>query len=138
MAGAGALSAAQDRRPSRRLFSREQEHDVVERINAAQPDILWVGMGAPSELAFAMRNRERLRNVGIIKTSGGLFDFLSGKNRRAPKWMQAAGLEWAFRTWLQPRRLTGRYMMTNPHAVCLLLTQTRASPVYRTAHGNVG
>jgi exopolysaccharide biosynthesis WecB/TagA/CpsF family protein len=72
-----------------------------------------------------MRNRARLRGVGIIKTSGGLFDFLSGRNRRAPDWMQAAGLEWAFRTYLEPRRLFARYFMTNPHALFLLATQTR-------------
>jgi exopolysaccharide biosynthesis WecB/TagA/CpsF family protein len=118
-------------------FSREQEHEIVEQINAARPDILWVGLGAPLEVEFAMRNRERLRNVGVIKTSGGLFDFVSGKNRRAPKWMQASGLEWAFRTLLEPRRLVGRYLTTNPHAIFLLLTQTRNSPVYRTARVNV-
>jgi exopolysaccharide biosynthesis WecB/TagA/CpsF family protein len=79
-----------------------------------------------------MRNRDRLRNVGIIKTSGGLFDFLSGKNPRAPEWMQAGGLEWAFRTWIEPRRLAARYIVTNPHALFLLATQTRNS--YRPAH----
>jgi N-acetylglucosaminyldiphosphoundecaprenol N-acetyl-beta-D-mannosaminyltransferase len=108
-------------------FSREQEAEVVEAIDAARPDILWVGLGAPAEQRFAMHNRERLRNVGVIKTSGGLFDFLSGKNRRAPKWMQDLGLEWAYRTWLEPKRLAGRYIVTNPHALFLLATQTRVS-----------
>jgi N-acetylglucosaminyldiphosphoundecaprenol N-acetyl-beta-D-mannosaminyltransferase len=114
-------------------FNSDEEPAIVEAIDAARPDILWVGLGAPSEQSFAMRNRDRLRNVGIIKTSGGLFDFLSGKSRRAPKWMQAGGLEWAFRTWLEPKRLAGRYIVTNPHAVFLLATQTRSSPVYRRA-----
>jgi N-acetylglucosaminyldiphosphoundecaprenol N-acetyl-beta-D-mannosaminyltransferase len=106
-------------------FTREQEPEIVAKINAARPDILWVGMGVPRELWFAARNRHRLNRVGIIKTSGGLFDFLSGKNRRAPDWMQAAGLEWAYRTFLEPQRLAGRYLMTNPHAAFLLLTRTR-------------
>jgi N-acetylglucosaminyldiphosphoundecaprenol N-acetyl-beta-D-mannosaminyltransferase len=106
-------------------FTREQEPEIVARINAARPDILWVGMGVPRELWFAARNRHRLHRVGIIKTAGGLFDFLSGKNRRAPDWMQAAGLEWAYRTLLEPQRLAGRYLMTNPHAAFLLLTRTR-------------
>jgi exopolysaccharide biosynthesis WecB/TagA/CpsF family protein len=106
-------------------FSVEQEPEVVAEISAARPDILWVGMGAPREQAFAMRNRAQLSGVGIIKTSGGLFDFLSGKNRRAPGWMQAVGLEWAFRTLLEPQRLAVRYLLTNPHAVFLLLTRTR-------------
>jgi N-acetylglucosaminyldiphosphoundecaprenol N-acetyl-beta-D-mannosaminyltransferase len=115
-------------------FGREEEPAIVEAIDAARPDILWVGLGAPSEQDFAMRNRDRLRNVGIVKTSGGLFDFLSGKKARAPKWMQTVGLEWAFRTWLEPKRLAGRYIVTNPHALFLLATQTRKSPVYRPAH----
>ena len=71
-----------------------------------------------------MRNRDRLHGVGLIKTSGGLFDFLSGKNSRAPVWMQQIGLEWAYRIYLEPRRLAGRYLMTNPHALFLLLTRT--------------
>jgi exopolysaccharide biosynthesis WecB/TagA/CpsF family protein len=104
-------------------FSAAEESAVVDAINAARPDILWVGMGAPRELAFALRNRHRLTGVGLIKTSGGLFDFLSGRTR-APNWMQAAGLEWAFRTMLEPRRLAGRYLLTNPHALLLLLTRT--------------
>jgi exopolysaccharide biosynthesis WecB/TagA/CpsF family protein len=112
-------------------FGEDEEAAVVDAVNAAQPDILWLGMGAPAEQLFAMRNRDRLRQVGIIKTSGGLFDFLSGRNRRAPKWVQAVGLEWAFRTVLEPRRLAGRYILTNPHALFLLLTQTRSSPIGR-------
>ena len=82
-------------------FSSEQEPEIVAKIDAAGPDILWVGMGVPRELAFAARNR------------------------RAPNWMQAAGLEWAFRVFLEPQRLAGRYLMTNPHAAFLLLTRTR-------------
>ena len=66
-------------------------------INAARPDILWLGLGAPNEQRFAVRHRDRLRGVGLIKTSGGLFDYFSGKNSRAPAWMRSAGLEWAYR-----------------------------------------
>ena len=99
------------------------ENRIVEEINAAAPDVLWVGMGVPREQSFALRHRDRLTNVGVIKTSGGLFDFLSGKNRRAPEWMQAAGLEWLYRTVLEPRRLLVRYLTTNPHAAYLLLTR---------------
>jgi exopolysaccharide biosynthesis WecB/TagA/CpsF family protein len=81
-------------------------------------------MGAPLELMFALRNRERMTNVGVIKTSGGLFDFLSGRNPRAPAWMQAAGLEWLHRVALEPRRLLFRYLSTNPHALYVLLRST--------------
>ena len=103
-------------------FSAAEESKVVAQINAARPDILWVGMGAPAEQRFCLRNRAKLSNVGLIKTSGGLFDFVSGRNSRAPAWMQAMGLEWAYRVALEPRRLTYRYLTTNPHAAYLLLT----------------
>jgi exopolysaccharide biosynthesis WecB/TagA/CpsF family protein len=85
-------------------------------------------MGTPSEQVFAARNRERLTNVGVVKTSGGLFDFLSGRNRRAPMLLQAAGLEWLHRLALEPRRLLLRYLTTNPHALYLLLTRTSEEP----------
>lgn len=105
-------------------FGPDEEGRVVDAINRARPDILWVGMGVPIEQAFSLRHRGALTGVGLIKTSGGLFDFLSGHNSRAPTWMQAAGLEWLYRAALEPRRLMGRYLRTNPHAVYLLLTQT--------------
>lgn len=106
-------------------YSRREgdEAQVVAEINAARPDILWIGMGAPLELAFSIRNRERLTNVGLIKTSGGLFDFVSGRNARAPVWMQSVGLEWLHRLALEPRRLIYRYLTTNPHALYVLLTR---------------
>jgi exopolysaccharide biosynthesis WecB/TagA/CpsF family protein len=106
------------------LRRQGDEERIIETINDARPDILWLGLGTPSEQSFAVRNRDRLRAVGLIKTSGGLFDFLSGKNTRAPQWMQSVGLEWAYRIYLEPRRLAGRYLMTNPHALFLLLTRT--------------
>lgn len=104
---------------------REGDEDrIIAELNRVRPDILWLGFGVPAEQEFAVRNRERLRNVGLIKTSGGLFDFLSGAKKRAPQWMQRWGLEWAYRVYLEPRRLIGRYLVTNPHAIGLLLTRT--------------
>lgn len=102
-------------------FSAAEEDRVIAEINAARPDVLWIGMGVPAEQYFSARNRAKLTGVGVIKTSGGLFDFVSGKNSRAPRWMQAAGLEWAYRMALEPRRLAYRYLTTNPHALYLLL-----------------
>ena len=108
--------------------SGDEERAIAE-INRARPDILWVGLGTPYELEFALRYRERLHGVGLIKTAGGLFDFLSGKIPRAPLWMQRAGLEWAYRIYIEPRRLATRYLVTNPHALFLLLTRTRQTAV---------
>ncbi len=106
-------------------FSPDEEVSVVADIQARRPDILWVGLGFPFEQKFVSRNLHRLTGIGVVKTSGGLFDFLSGKNPRAPGWMQRLGLEWAYRMCREPRRLTLRYLMTNPLAVYALLRHSR-------------
>jgi N-acetylglucosaminyldiphosphoundecaprenol N-acetyl-beta-D-mannosaminyltransferase len=106
--------------------SMADEEAAVEEINSLDPDIVWVAMGFPYELDFCVRWRHRLTNVAILKTSGGLFNFLSGTRSRAPIWMQTAGLEWAYRLALEPRRLFLRYTLTNVHATWLLLTRTNS------------
>ncbi len=102
-------------------FGRRDEPKIVEQINDAAPDILWIGLGVPHQQRFILRNRDRLTAVGVAKSCGGLFDFLAGKNRRAPAWMQAAGLEWAHRMFQEPARLGARYLTTNPHAAYWLV-----------------
>jgi exopolysaccharide biosynthesis WecB/TagA/CpsF family protein len=97
----------------------------LDEINALAPDILWVALGVPREQHFYMRFAHALPQVGLIKTSGGLFNFLSGSARRAPAWMQRSGLEWAFRTVAEPRRLAMRYLTTNPRAALLLLLHSK-------------
>ena len=97
----------------------------LNEINALGPDILWLALGVPGEQEFVRAHRGRLPNVKIIKTSGGLFDFVAGARSRAPLWMQKCGLEWAYRLALEPRRLLVRYLTTNPVALMLLLTRTR-------------
>ncbi|ABD05721.1 glycosyl transferase, WecB/TagA/CpsF family [Rhodopseudomonas palustris HaA2] len=119
--------------PEVRLVGRRNGYfaDDAEEIAACRqiaelaPDILWISMGVPREQLFIGRHRHRLTTVGVIKTSGGLFDFLSGSKPRAPLWMQRVGLEWLWRMALEPRRLGMRYLRTNPYAMYLLLTRTR-------------
>lgn len=103
----------------------EALEQVLDEINTLKPDILWLAMGVPVEQRFMRQYGHRLSNVGLVKTSGGLFNFIAGVNRRAPGWMQQWGLEWAHRLWLEPRRLFWRYLTTNPQALFLLLTRTR-------------
>lgn len=126
---AAAVRAIEAKFPNLRLvghrngfFANEAEEIAVcEQIATVEPDILWVSMGVPREQQFVIRHRHRLTSVGLIKTSGGLFDFLSGATRRAPLWMQDAGLEWLWRACLEPKRLGWRYIKTNPLAFYLLL-----------------
>lgn len=100
-------------------FSTSEESAIVNDINASGADVLWLGMGRPKQEAFAVNHVHEFTNVSWIKTCGGLFDFLSGKNTRAPFWMQQAGLEWLYRLSLEPRRLFKRYLITNLHSVYL-------------------
>ena len=92
-------------------------------------------LGIPYEQAFVKQFTPRLSNVGVIKTSGGLFNFLSGSRARAPRWMQKIGLEWTWRVWLEPRRLFWRYLTTNPRALYLLFNRSRPSSTDRTPRG---
>ena len=101
-------------------FSPAEEPAIVDEIARLAPDILWIGLGVPLEQHFCVRNLAKLRGVGIVKTSGGLFDFLALAKPRAPLWMQRLGFEWLFRMMAEPRRLALRYLITNPHALFVL------------------
>jgi exopolysaccharide biosynthesis WecB/TagA/CpsF family protein len=98
---------------------------IVAEIDALAPDILWLGLGVPLEQDFAIRWRHSLTHVGVVKTCGGLFNFLSGRNARAPIWMQKVGLEWLFRLCLEPRRVFWRYLITSPKAVFQMIRRSR-------------
>jgi N-acetylglucosaminyldiphosphoundecaprenol N-acetyl-beta-D-mannosaminyltransferase len=106
-------------------FSKQDEIRVVDAINAARPDVLWVGLGKPRQEFWCAKMRNNL-DVGWIKTCGGLFGFLSGHSKRAPYLMQRLGLEWLHRASQDPKRLAKRYLRTNPHAIYLLATKSRA------------
>lgn len=106
-------------------FTEDEEEALIAEINAAKPDILWIGIGVPIAQLFSVRNRSRLTGVGMIMTCGGLFDFLSGNVARAPGWMQAGGLEWLFRLMQEPRRLITRNITTNLHAIYLYMMRTQ-------------
>jgi len=104
-------------------FGPGEEKEICDDINLTQPDVIWVGLSAPLEYEFSVRNKDRLR-AGWLVTCGGCYNFITGAHKRAPLWMQAAGFEWLFRLALEPRRLFWRYAVTNPLAIFLLLTRT--------------
>jgi exopolysaccharide biosynthesis WecB/TagA/CpsF family protein len=105
-------------------FSESEVPGICEEIRASRADVLWVGLGSPRQETFAVDNREHLRGLAWIRTCGGLFDHYDGTSRRAPAWMQTAGLEWLFRASREPVRLGIRYLWTNPIAVYHLVTNT--------------
>lgn len=93
---------------------------LVERINRAHVDVLFVGLGDPLQQRWIAENRHRLQ-VAAVLSCGGLFDWTSGGNRRAPQWMIRAGLEWLWRLAIEPRRLARRYLVGNPAFVWRVL-----------------
>ena len=86
----------------------EQQPEIVDRINAAKPDILFVALGNPKQELWMGRNASKL-DVGAMVGIGGTFNFIAGKIKRAPKWMQKSGLEWIYRIIQEPGRLWRRY-----------------------------
>lgn len=98
--------------------------EKIAEIDALAPDILWLALGVPREQAFVRDHGPHLRNVALIKTSGGLFNFLSGSRSRAPARVQRIGFEWLWRLAQEPRRLFWRYVLTNPHSLYLMLTRS--------------
>ena len=83
----------------------------------ARTDILLVGLGNPKQELFVHRNAARLPGIVGIGL-GGTFNFLSGRVRRAPRWIQCIGLEWVYRIIQEPRRLLLRYV-TDGFFLCL-------------------
>ena len=90
------------------------EHDdaendaIIERVSAAKPDVLVVGLGAPKQELWVYAHREQLQTP-VALCVGATIDFLAGEKSRAPRWMQRSGLEWVHRLASDPRRLAGRY-----------------------------
>ena len=86
----------------------EDQPEIVERINAARPDILFVALGNPKQELWMGRNAAKL-DVGVMIGIGGTFNFIAGRVKRAPRWMQKSGLEWIYRILQEPGRLWRRY-----------------------------
>jgi len=85
--------------------------DLVEQVVASGADILWLGVSAPKQEAWALRWHEELGRPVVC--AGAAFDFLSGHKTRAPLWMRRAGLEWLFRLGSEPGRMWRRYLVGN-------------------------
>ena len=86
----------------------EDQPEIVARINEARPDLLFVALGNPKQELWMGRNAAKLR-VGAMVGIGGTFNFMSGRVKRAPRWMQRCGLEWIYRIVQEPGRLWRRY-----------------------------
>jgi N-acetylglucosaminyldiphosphoundecaprenol N-acetyl-beta-D-mannosaminyltransferase len=110
-----------DSPPFRALTADEIQAEQA-RIQAAHPDIVWIGIGSPRQEIWMSEHTAGL-NVPVLAGVGAAFDFLSGNKPQAPKWVQRSGLEWFYRLISEPRRLWRRYLLGYPRFVVLVVLQ---------------
>ena len=97
--------------PPYRPLSPEEDEKDVQMINDTNPDIVWVGLGAPKQEKWMNAHMDRVH--GVMCGVGAGFDFHAGTVRRAPEWIQRINLEWFYRLLQDPVRLFKRYFITN-------------------------
>ena len=116
--------------PPFRKLSKEEGDRIVEDINNADPDIVWVGLGSPKQDLWMHEYRERI-NAPVMIGVGAAFDFLAGTKPQAPLWIRSNGFEWLFRLMTEPNRLWRRYLINYPlfiYYVAIELTSRHKIP----------
>lgn len=101
-------------------FSKHEEINIIESINASLCNFLFIGMPSPKKELFIYENIDKFQPL-ISLGVGGSFDVVSGKFKRAPKIIQTIGFEWLYRLSQEPKRLFKRYLITNSKFICLLV-----------------
>lgn len=109
--------------PPFRPLNEEESARVVEMINLAMPDIVWVGLSTPKQECWMNEYRDRL-DAPVLIGVGAAFDFLAGRQRQAPVVIQRSGFEWLYRLVHEPRRLWKRYSRIVPRFVLLAVRQS--------------
>ena len=98
--------------PPFRELTEEEEQAIINMINAAKPDFLWIGLGSPKQDVWIHERRDKIRG-SIIIPSGATFDFFSGRINQAPVWIRNLGFEWLYRLTQDFPRLWKRYTIYN-------------------------
>ena len=99
--------------PYKPKFSDEDNKAIIDAINAANPDLLWIGMTAPKQEKWTYSHWNELNIHCHVGTIGAVFDFFAGTVERAPIWWQEHGLEWFYRLIKEPKRMWRRYIIGN-------------------------
>ena len=99
--------------PYKPEFSDEDNKAIINAINAANPDLLWIGMTAPKQEKWTYSHWKELNIHCHVGTIGAVFDFFAGTVERAPLWWQEHGLEWLYRLLKEPKRMWRRYIIGN-------------------------
>jgi N-acetylglucosaminyldiphosphoundecaprenol N-acetyl-beta-D-mannosaminyltransferase len=102
--------------PPFRPMTPAEDTEIVDLINGANADIVWVGLSTPKQEHWMADHRTAL-TAPVLVGVGGAFDIHAGAVPQAPRWIQRSGLEWAFRLAVEPRRLWRRYLGNNPRFV---------------------
>ena len=100
--------------PYKPEFSDADNAAIIDAINTADPDLLWIGMTAPKQEKWAYSHWQELDIHCHVGTVGAVFDFFAGTAKRAPQWWQDHSLEWFYRLCTEPRRMWRRYIIGNP------------------------
>lgn len=108
--------------PPFRPLTPEEDAAIVAQINAAQPDIVWVGLSTPKQERWMAAHLGKVQ-APVMVGVGAAFDFHAGLKQQAPRWMQRSGMEWFFRMVSEPKRLARRYLQNNPRFVIAVLMQ---------------
>jgi N-acetylglucosaminyldiphosphoundecaprenol N-acetyl-beta-D-mannosaminyltransferase len=112
--------------PYKAVFSPEDNQAMVDAVNAAAPDLLWVGMTAPKQEKWLDDHWAELDVRGHAGAIGAVFDFFAGTVERAPKKWIDLGFEWLYRLIKEPRRTWRRYLVDNP-VFCWLVLKEKLS-----------
>ena len=99
--------------PYKPEFSDEDNRAIIDAINNANPDLLWIGMTAPKQEKWTYSHWKELNIHCHVGTIGAVFDFFAGTVERAPLWWQEHGLEWLYRLLKEPKRMWRRYIIGN-------------------------
>ena len=99
--------------PYKPEFSEEDNKGIIEAINKANPDLLWIGMTAPKQEKWTYTHWKELDIHCHVGTIGAVFDFFAGTVERAPLWWQEHSLEWLYRLLKEPKRMWRRYIIGN-------------------------
>lgn len=100
--------------PYKSEFTDADSRAIIDAINAANPDLLWIGMTAPKQEKWTYAHWDQLNIHCHVGTIGAVFDFFAGTYQRAPLWWQRHSLEWLYRLMKEPRRMWRRYLLGNP------------------------
>ena len=100
--------------PYKPEFTDEDSQAMIQAINEANPDLLWIGMTAPKQEKWTYQHWDELDIRCHCGTIGAVFDFYAGTVKRAPLWWQKHSIEWLFRLLMEPRRMWRRYLIGNP------------------------